>query len=374
MPRYSVGFFIISEAHYDELRRVEVEAERALATNQLDDLWRVNQIFRRAHEVATVSEIISGESEPLVDDSRDTACVHLSIWIKQRFLGGDDRHVLDAEQFAMMARRLREISQEEILQWSTANASKYREVSPPLVAELFDALQRAVRAAPAGPHGFVYSNFRHEYADPPEPEPIPEPTMSPADGRKAREVQIFRIEAAIRRGYDPWWASEAHEEARVLVGLLAPERVDELGEAYEAAMDRFKGDEVRAGLAALAAVIPRVEAALLDPLIEAVGGPVEALRWLRARLRKELGEYPAAVYSLEQAVELDELLERCLDDTALEWIHDKEVRWTRAVVEETCERFRAALRRAIATGHGFVWLVDEYRDRPDYRSGDEHRE
>ncbi|MCG8423161.1 MAG: hypothetical protein MJE77_35105 [Proteobacteria bacterium] len=94
----------------DDLRKVEDEANQAFDTNQPDQFWRLNQIFQRAHEVAVLAEIVTGENKAIYNDGRDTAYIHQSLWLQTCFLNGSTRDVLDTEQFAKLIPRLRRVS------------------------------------------------------------------------------------------------------------------------------------------------------------------------------------------------------------------------------------------------------------------------
>ncbi|MCG8419702.1 MAG: hypothetical protein MJE77_17350, partial [Proteobacteria bacterium] len=203
MPDYSVGFFIIPAGHLDDLREVEDAANQAFATNQPDQFWRLNQIFQRAQEVAVVAEIVTGGNKPIYDDGRDTAYIHLSLWL-QKCLLNSTRAVLDTEQFGKLIPRLRRVSLDLFLHWSAKQASKYGEVDTALLVELFDALQRAIRAAPSGEYGFVYHNFRHKHRDLPRQPDEPEDTMTAEDGAKQKEMIERRLQARISRQRCEW--------------------------------------------------------------------------------------------------------------------------------------------------------------------------
>ena len=358
MPDYSVGFFIVPAAYLDDLRNVEDQARQAFDTNQPDQFWRLNQIFHRAHEAAVVAVVVTGENEPIYNDGRDTAYIHLSLWLQKSLLDGSTRDVLDTEQFAKLALRLRRITQDEFLRWSAKHASKYGEVDTALLVELFDALQRAIRATPAGTYGFVYRTFRHEDRDPPPEPDEPEDTMTAQDGAKQKEMMERRLQARISRERREWWVDSPHH-SRILIGMVAPERAAELDSEYCAARALLSDGKILAGLAAMNSdVVPHVEKALLDPIIEIKEGPVRVHAWLQIELNWDTNQQPRAVSNPKQASDLDQLLDQRDENELIESIWEMEIHWTRDLIREVYRRFRATLKRAIEQGYGFAWLYD----------------
>ena len=304
-----------------------------------------------------VAEIVTGGNKPIYDDGRDTAYIHLSLWL-QKCLLNSTRAVLDTEQFGKLIPRLRRVSLDLFLHWSAKQASKYGEVDTALLVELFDALQRAIRAAPSGEYGFVYHNFRHKHRDLPRQPDEPEDTMTAEDGAKQKEMIERRLQARISRQRCEWWADTPHQ-GRILIGMVGPERAAELDREYCAARTLLSDGKIRAGLVAMNRhVVPQIEQALINPVLETMSGPVELHEWLKLKTRWDTNQRPRAVCTLEQAIELDQLLEERDEDQLIESIWEMELHWTRDQIRETYHRFRSALKSAIEHGQGFAWLYD----------------
>ena len=364
MSDHYVGFFVVPASSLDLLHRVEEEALQAIDAWRSDQSWRLGLVFQRAAEAAVVSEIVDGPCEPLTNSERNDAYFRTRLWLMTRFLDGDPHAVLDPEQFDALVMGFNRTTEEEFLAWNADHGSgQYPEVASERLSELYEALGRALHARLPARHGFVYAHLWEEDRHPPGPEPVPkEETISRADAVRRSEWIMARFKAQISRQRRPWWPEEPHRSSRVLVGLLAPGRAAELGEAYHRALAMFHGDEVRAGLAALNdEVLPAVEQALREPMIETVGGAVEALLCLQAVIRQETGEDAPVVCSLAQAVELDAMLEGFLSDEMIELVWKQEKHWTRDQLRETYDRLRGVLRRAIEREQGFAWAPDDFR-------------
>ncbi|MCG8423334.1 MAG: hypothetical protein MJE77_35990, partial [Proteobacteria bacterium] len=138
-----------------------------------------------------------------------------------------------------------------------------------------------------------------------------------------------------------------------------PERVAKLDGEYCAARALLSDGKILAGLAMMNDdVVPHIEAALLNPVVEVKEGPVRVHAWLQMELPWDTNQQPRAVCTPEQALELDQLLEERDEDELIESIWEMELHWTRDLIRETYHSFRAALQNAIGRGYGFAWLYD----------------
>ena len=358
MPDYSVGFFVVPASRINELRDLADQTRCPLGTPLAEKFWRLNRIFQRCQEIAVTAEIVTGDYDPLDVGARDVADSHFSKWLRTNFLD-KDRFILDEEQFAKLVKYAEKISLDEFLQWSANYPKTFGEIKPPFMIELFNGFQRAIRSTSPGAHGFVYSNFRHDYRDPPPPEPDePEDTITAEDGAKRKEMVERRWNARISRQQREWWVDSPHH-SRILLGMVAPERVAKLDSEYCAARALISSNKILAGLAMMNGdVVPHIEAALLNPVIEVKEGPVRVHAWLQMELPWDTDQQPRAVCTPEQAIELDQILEERDEDELIESIWEMEVHWTRDLIRETYHRFRAALKGAIERGYGFAWLYD----------------
>ena len=182
--------------------------------------------------------------------------------------------------------------------------------------------------------------------------------MTAEDSAKRKEMIERRLQSRISRQRREWWVDSPHH-SRILLGMVAPERVAELDSEYGAARALLSDGKILAGLATMNGdAVPHIEAALIDPVIELKEGPVRVHAWLQIKLKWDPDEQPLAVCTPEQVIKLDQLLDQRAEDELIESIWEMELHWTRDLIRETYHRFRAALKSAIGHGYGFAWLYD----------------
>ena len=361
---YSAGFFIVPAG---ELRRLHelVGKVNSLPVNASDHErhFHQNQIFAETQNVAVVSEVVTGTFKPAVEPERGMAYFTIRSWLWTQLLNNDGAELMEPDQLESLVRKFDKTSSQELLEWYRKNGvfkfKPYDRIIPPFLTELYEALARVLRAKPHGAYGFVCANFRHDYRDRPPPEPDePEDTMTAEDGAKQKEMIERRLQARISRQRCEWWADTPHQ-GRILIGMVGPERAAELDREYCAARTLLSDGKIRAGLVAMNRhVVPQIEQALINPVLETMSGPVELHEWLKLKTKWDTNQRPRAVCTLEQAIELDQLLEERDEDQLIESIWEMELHWTRDQIRETYHRFRSALKSAIEHGQGFAWLYD----------------
>lgn len=369
MSEYSVGLFLVPEVFLKELRTLEDNASNQPINTPLHQrCFTWNQLFIRAQQLATTSEIIEGPYNPLNDQRYSASYIRLVRWLQRSFLKKNPRHVLQPKQTEELARKLEKTSLATFLQWNE-QSDLYGDAHRPLLTEIFEALERVLHARPSSPHGLVYANFLSEYRDPP-----PEPTeihdrTSPEDGAARKWIVDNRVDEMISRERRPWWWHESPHRSRVLIGMVPPKQVDALDNEYRAAKAPFAETRILVGLAKMRELVSRVEETLIEPIIETMEGPVQVHAWLRLEIEWDRKERPRAICTPSQAVELERLLDQREEEELIEAVWKMEMHWTRPFVRDVYHRFRAALSRAIERGQGFAWLYDRreyvYLDKPD---------
>ena len=352
MANVRLGFFIVPAEHLDDLREREAESDKALA-KMSQDMYRLEILFfNHAKEVAVASAILHG-------DEYYRAYQFFHGWLRESFLGNEDREVVDPDELSAIISARDKISLETVRQWANAHIHRYGEVDHLLLADLFEAWASVMSSVPSGDYGFVVTAREDE-----PPKPPPSLPITPEDTAALGKIQDSYFARGRRREWFENWPYSKNE-GRMILGVLAPEAVPELRDGYTAARNLLVHNKIVLGCERYTQAVRRAERALPEKIVETLAGTVVALTWLKIYADWDEAENPRGVVTTQQTEELRQRLDELevkYDGAQglIESIWKREPHWSRGIVREAYDQLRAVLDRAIAGGYGFVWMHDRF--------------